>query len=105
MFKNSNARVLPALTRPAPTPEAHTLDLDTSHGWPRLLSRKLAAAYLSVSTAEIDRLIAVGAIGVVRLPAVRHRNGAATTGANRRILIDRVELDALCVRNREQVGR
>lgn len=71
-------------------------------GWPRLLSRNLAAAYLSVSTQVIDRLITVGAISIVRLPAMRHRNGAAVTGRNRRVLIDRVELDALCTQNRER---
>lgn len=71
-------------------------------GWPRLLSRQLAATYLSVSTREIDRLITVGAISVARLPATRHQNGAATTGSNRRVLIDRLELDALCTQIRER---
>jgi hypothetical protein len=89
----------------SPSESAASMEVEPSRGWPRLLSRKLAAAYLSVSTAEIDRLVAVGAIGVVRLPAVRHRNGTATSGTNRRILIDRVELDELCVKNREQTGR
>jgi hypothetical protein len=86
-------------------PAVSTVGADTSHGWPRLLSRKGAAAYLSCSTAEIDRLVAVGELGVVRLPAVRHTNGTATVGTNRRVFLDRVELDALCVRCRERVGR
>ena len=95
-------KMVPAGT-PDPPRERPRVDLEMSGpSWPRLLSRKLAAAYLSVSTSEIDRLITIGAIAIVRLPAVRHQNGAATSGANRRILIDRLELDELCVRNRER---
>lgn len=94
-----------SVSSPAIEADLHAGDAEPSRGWPRLLSRKLAAAYLSVSVAEIDRLIHTGAIAVVRLPAVRHQNGTATTGTNRRVLIDRVELDALCTRNREYLGR
>ena len=70
--------------------------------WPRLLSRDQAATYLSVSPKEIERLINVGAISVVRLPASRHKNNVAVDKPNRRVLIDREELDALCTQNRER---
>jgi hypothetical protein len=73
--------------------------------WPRLLSRPLAAQYMSCSVREIDRLIAAGALGVVRLPVRRHQTNLATVGKNRRVLIDRLELDALAARNRQLVGR
>jgi hypothetical protein len=69
---------------------------------PRCLDRAGAAGYLAVSEDTIDRLIATGAIAVVRLPVARHRRtGAAVEGVNRRILIDRFELDALVERSRE----
>ena len=52
-------------------------DVDASRSsWPRWLSRRLGAAYLSCSEREIDRPIAVGAIGVVRLPVRYNKNGA-----------------------------
>jgi hypothetical protein len=82
--------------------ERPTIEVAPQSGWPRLLSRQLAATYLSVSTTEIDRLIGAGCLSIVRLPAVRHSNGAATTGRNRRVLIDRVELDDLVSKNRER---
>ena len=86
-----------------PSREGARVELEvTGSSWPRTLSRQLAAAYLSVSTREIDRLIDIGAIGIVRLEAVRHPNGAATSGTNRGILIDRLELDELVVRSRER---
>src|SRR5262245_62160161 len=90
-----------------PTPSnAPTLTpVDPAPGWPRLLSRQDAARYLSVSTREIDRLIEIGKLAVVRLPAGRHRNGASVERPNRRVLIDRLELDALCTAHRERVGR
>jgi hypothetical protein len=72
-----------------------------TRGWPRLLSRKLAATYCSVSEKEIDRLIGSGELGIVRLPAKRHANGVGIPGTNRRVLIDRAELDALIARSRE----
>jgi predicted nucleotidyltransferase len=40
-------------------------------------------------------LIATGALSVVRLPAARHRNGAAVVASCRRILVDRLDCDRL----------
>ena len=73
--------------------------------WPRLLSRTLAASYFSCSVREIDRLISAGALSIVRLPVRRHPTNVATVGKNRRILIDRHELDTLAERHRQTVGR
>lgn len=85
-----------------PVSDPPPIEATPTSGWPRLLSRRAAATYLSVSLQEIDRLINTGHLSVVRLPAVRHRNGAATQGSCRRVLIDRLELDALCTQNRER---
>ena len=54
---------------------------------PRLLRRREAAQYLSVSVAQVDQLRAMGEIEVVRMPS---RNG----GAIRTPLFDQVILDA-----------
>ena len=63
---------------------------------PRLLSRQMAATYLSCSTDEVDRLVARGVLTPVRLPA-------ATPGKPcRRVFLDRVELDALVDRCRRE---
>lgn len=69
---------------------------------PRLLDRDGAAAYLSVSPDTIDRLVSTGQVSIVRLPVARHRNGASIAGSNRRVLIDRAELDELVVMWRER---
>ena len=68
---------------------------------PRLLDRDGAAAYLSVSADTIDRLISTGALSIVRLPAARHRNGAAVAANCRRVLLDRLQLDRLVDQCRE----
>ena len=68
---------------------------------PRVLGRDDAAAYLGISVRTLDRLIATGAVSQVRLPVARARNGAAVPNeANRRVLLDRVELDRLVDRSR-----
>jgi hypothetical protein len=55
-----------------------------------------------VSTDTIDRLINNGEIPIVRLPVQRSRaNGKGVAGANRRILIDTKDLDALIERSKE----
>ena len=70
---------------------------------PRLLDRRGAAAYLAVSPDTVDRLIDTGAISLVKLPVVRARkNGNGVSGSNRRILIDREELDLLIPKWRER---
>ena len=80
-------------------PKIAPVDVEPRSAWPRLLSRTLAASYLSCSVREIDRLIAAGAVSVVRLPVRRHlQTNVAVTGKNRRVLIDRLELDALITR-------
>jgi hypothetical protein len=72
---------------------------------PRLLDRDGAARYLGVSGDTLDRLIHSGQISVVRLPVERQRKGAkGIPGTNRRILIDRAELDELIPRWRERHG-
>ncbi len=70
---------------------------------PRLLSREQAAEYLGgVSLHTIDRLINTGALSIVRLPVENDpKSGTARSGASRRILLDRVELDALIPKWRE----
>jgi hypothetical protein len=100
------AIALPQRVPPSAPTEAPWSPDHVPSGWPRLLSEKGAAAYYSVSIKTIKRLIDAGVIGVVRLPAARNEtNNGGRRRANRRILIDRLELDALCERNREQVGR
>ena len=70
---------------------------------PRLLNREQTAAYLGVSADTIDRLIGTGAISLVKLPVVRaRRNGNGVSGSNRRVLIDRAELDTLIPKWRER---
>jgi hypothetical protein len=44
----------------------------------------------------VRRLVDTGKISIVRLPATRSREGGhGTDGSNRRLLIDRSELDAV----------
>ena len=70
---------------------------------PRLLNRNQAAGYLGVSADTVDRPIGTGAISLVKLPVARsRRNGNGVSGSNRRILIDRTELDALIPKWRER---
>jgi excisionase family DNA binding protein len=69
----------------------------------RLLSIDDAAAYLSCSPDTVRRLIDAGKVSVVRLPAIRERQGGkGADGSNRRLLVDRVELDALIPAWRER---
>jgi hypothetical protein len=70
-----------------------------------LLNREQAAHYLGgVAVKTIDRLIDIGAISVVRLPVEnpRDRHNRPIPGVNRRVLIDRLELDALIPQWREK---
>jgi excisionase family DNA binding protein len=70
---------------------------------PRLLDREQAGVYLGVSADTVSRLIHAGKISVVRLPVERGRgSGTGVTGTNRRVLIDRAELDALIPQWRER---
>jgi excisionase family DNA binding protein len=70
---------------------------------PRLLDVDQAAAYLSISTDTLTRLVHTGAIGVVRIPVERNRRtGRGLVGMSRRILIDRHELDELIPKWRER---
>ena len=70
----------------------------------RLFSLPEAALYLSCSEKTVRRLIDTGRVSVVRLPAVRERNGTnGADGTNRRLLVDRVELDELIPRWREKL--
>jgi len=69
----------------------------------RLLSRRDAAAYLSVSLQVIERLVHTGQLHAVRLPVTRG-TGRGELGLGRRILIDRLELDALVQRSLDQVA-
>lgn len=63
---------------------------------PRLLSRQMAATYLSCSTDEIDRLVARGILTPVPLPSANPKKPC------RRVLLDRVELDAFIDRCRQE---
>ena len=65
----------------------------------RLLSRRDAAAYLSVSLQAVERLLHTGQLHAVRLPVTRGKGGRGELGQGRRILIDRLELDALVPRS------
>lgn len=70
---------------------------------PRCLSRDAAAAYLSVSVDQLDRLVHTGRLATVRLPVERSRHtGKGTTGVNRRILIDVKDLDRLVDQSKER---
>ena len=70
---------------------------------PRLLDRNQAATYLGVSVDTVDRLIRAGMIGVVKLPVERSRHtGRGVMGVNRRILVDRVQIDEQIVKWRER---
>lgn len=72
---------------------------------PRVLSRVQAAAYLGVSPATVDRLVASGVVRVVQLPVTRDAAGnIGVPGGNRRVLLDRAELDALVDANRVSRG-
>lgn len=70
----------------------------------RLLSRRDAAAYLSVSLQVIERLLNTGQLTAVRLPVTRG-DGRGDVGIGRRILIDREELDALVRRTIEHTAQ
>jgi len=71
---------------------------------PRGLSVEGAADYIGCSPKTILRLINAGHISIVRLP-ISHRRGLAdktSDDGNRRIIIDRAELDDLFPRWREK---
>jgi len=77
----------------------------------RLVDKPRAADYLGTSEDTIDRLIATGALPVVRLPvenaSIETQGGSkrkARVGVNRRILIDVRDLDALIDRSKETMG-
>ena len=93
-----------AVVRPRAASIPEALDDAAGSRWPRLLSKQLAADYLSVDIQQVGRLIAAGQLSVVKLPAMRHADGRATTGTYRRVLIDRLELDRLVDANRETIG-
>lgn len=69
--------------------------------WPRLMDRRLAAAYFSVSEDSFDRLVQTGQLTPVSLPFRRHqKTGRGTTGLCRRTLFDRLQLDEAAERFR-----
>ncbi|HWP34499.1 MAG TPA: hypothetical protein VNM66_02785 [Thermodesulfobacteriota bacterium] len=67
--------------------------------WPRLVDLEGAAEYLSVSPWTIKQWVAAGVLRPISLPAVerqrRRRQGL------RRVLLDRLALDALVEASRE----
>lgn len=70
---------------------------------PRCVSRDGAAAYLNISTRQVDRLIQAGQLPVVRLPVERNRHTQrGETGVNRRILIDVTDLNRLIDASKER---
>ena len=58
---------------------------------PRCLNRQQTAIYLGVSIRQVDRLIQMGTIPIIKLRV--ESNGQR--GTNRRVLIDVRDLDAL----------
>lgn len=70
---------------------------------PRGLSREQAATYIGGSVDVIDRMIYSGVLPVVRLPVKRSRanTAAGVAGTNRRIIIDREDLDKLIENSKE----
>lgn len=73
-------------------------------GWPRLLDLHLAAAYLNLSTWTVRELVNDGTIPTVRLPrpqTLRSRRRGAVSGNIRRLLVDRIDLDAVVERWKE----
>jgi len=61
----------------------------------RCLSRDAAALYLGVSLPQVDWLIHTGALPTVRFPVQASHTGKGRVGMNRRVLIDRCDLDRL----------
>ena len=70
---------------------------------PRGLSREQGATYVGCSVDMIDRLIHAGILPIIKLPVRRSRANTSegVPGANRRILIDVKDLDALIERSKE----
>jgi hypothetical protein len=70
----------------------------TVTAWPRLLSVEQAAQYLSISYWTVREFINDGSIKAVPLPrpeTLRQRERRALGDTVRRLLIDRLDLDAL----------
>jgi hypothetical protein len=61
---------------------------------PRLLNLQQAATYLGVSFWSARDYVLAGVIPVVALPALRPREGDKPKRQLRRVLVDRVDLDA-----------
>jgi len=61
---------------------------------PRLLDMRQAALYLGCSYWTVRDWVQAGLIPMVELPALRPREGEPPRKALRRVLIDRVDLDA-----------
>lgn len=72
---------------------------------PRGFSIEDAAAYLGCSPRTVRRLIDGGHLSIVRLPIAHRRRGTSTgDDTNRRIILDRAELDDLIVQWREKLS-
>lgn len=71
---------------------------------PRGFSKAQAAVYLGVSEDTIERLIASGTLPVLQFPVTRVK-GAAVQAANRRVLVDRKDCDALIDASRVSRGQ
>lgn len=63
---------------------------------PRLMDTDAAAQYLGVSKWTIRAFIANGDLPVVKLPSVKYQSRP-----NRRVLIDRTDIDALILKRKE----
>jgi excisionase family DNA binding protein len=68
----------------------------------RLLSIPDAASYLAISKKTVQRLIAKGELSIVKLPVSAQRRTSRRKDTNRRVLLDRNELDALIAASREK---
>jgi excisionase family DNA binding protein len=79
----------------ASQPEVHQA---VDPGWPRLLNVEEAARYLGISFWTMREFVNAGSIPTVRLPRPRTdrmRRRRPVTDTVRRLLIDRLDLDAL----------
>jgi hypothetical protein len=66
----------------------------------RLVTKDVAADYLSTSINTIERLIYSGELPIVKLPVARGPSGKGIPGESRRVLIDVADLDALIRRSK-----
>ena len=71
---------------------------------PRLLNLKQTAAYLGCSYWSARDWILAGLIPVVALPPLRPREGERPRKTLRRVLVDRVDLDAFIERQKHPPG-